>query len=42
MRAIIPDVWNPSIFFTYIRDALTGEERSIERWLSELPPSRCG
>lgn len=42
MRAIIPDVWNPSIFFSYIRDSETGEERSIDDWLSELPPSRCG
>lgn len=42
LRAIIPDVWNPSIFFTMIRDVRTDTEMTVERWLTELPPSGCG
>ena len=42
LRAIIPDVWNPSIFFTTIRDAHTESDFTVERWLHELPPAACG
>lgn len=42
LRAVVPDVWNPSIFFTTIRDAHTQSDITVERWLNELPPPACG
>lgn len=42
VRAVIPDVWNPSIYFTTIYDVRTETEFAVENWLNILPPPACG